>query len=93
MARNHRGTTGAPVVSHDRIPTALDDRGATAPTRAAPVGKDPLAVSEGVNDTSAAMEYLRAVQKRPLEFHTNSFARLSSYSAFVEATRALRERG
>jgi hypothetical protein len=63
--RHQRSTTpAASRVSHNRYPTAPDGRGASTVTRAKPVGKDPLAVSEGLNDTAASQEYLKAQRER-----------------------------
>ena len=50
-------------VSHNRYPTSLDGRGATAVVRATPVGKDPLAIEAGKNDTAAQLEYLAAKRR------------------------------
>lgn len=59
---HHRGTTAAPR-TFNRYPTAPDGRGATVPTRATPVGKDPLAVDAGKNDVQASLEYLAAKRR------------------------------
>jgi hypothetical protein len=58
--RDQRSGPGASR-SYNRYPSAPDGRRATSvPPRAKPVGKDPLAVDEGKNDTAAQMEFLAA---------------------------------
>lgn len=52
------------TTNRNRYPSAPDGRGASTVTRAKPVGKDPLAVEEGKNDTAAQMEYLAAQRRR-----------------------------
>jgi hypothetical protein len=62
--RHQRSSTNAtPRVSHNRYPTNPDGRGASTVTRAKPVGKDPLAVDAGKNDTAAQMEYLASKRR------------------------------
>lgn len=62
MSTHSRGTTGAPR-TFNRYPTAPDGRGASTVTRVNPVGKDPLAVEAGKNDTAAQLEYLAAKRR------------------------------
>jgi hypothetical protein len=61
-----RHTRWAPpnFVSHNCYHTASDGRGASTVTRRVPHGKDPLSGGEGVNDTAASQEFLKATRER-----------------------------
>lgn len=63
MRHQRSSTSAAPRVSYNRYPTNMDGRGASTVTRAKPVGKDPLAVDAGKNDTAASQEYLAAKRR------------------------------
>jgi hypothetical protein len=60
---SHQRSTGRPSLSHNRYRTKPDGRGATSVQRATPVGKDPLAVDAGKNDTAAQMDHLAAKRR------------------------------
>jgi hypothetical protein len=63
MSRHQRGGITAPR-TFNRYPTAPDGRGASTVKRAVPAGADPLAVGQGVNDTLASQEFLKATRDR-----------------------------